>query len=84
MTLTSKLPTVDLFFQQLPVRVEFHFHFDLLEAMSTAHQHLADKEHFAVIFILHGEVVAQIDMPLDCLTTTIAFNLEGIQARCGS
>jgi len=78
MTLANKLPAADLFFHQIFICIEFQFHFDLLKASSAPQQPLADKVHFAVPIVFHGEIVAQIDVAFNLLTTAIAFDEEGI------
>jgi len=81
MTLAHKLSTADLFFDQVFVRVKLHLDFDLLKAPAAPHQHFADKVNLAVVFIITGKIVGEIDVTLNRFTAAIAFDSEGVKIR---
>ncbi len=61
--------------------VEAKFHFDLLEAQSTAHQDLAHVVEEPITLVLCAQVIVQIDVPLNVLSAATALDGEGIETR---
>jgi hypothetical protein len=57
---------------------ELHFDFDLLEAKTAAHQHLAAEVDILVIFEVQAELVVQVDAAFDNLAAAVAFYLEDV------
>ena len=72
----DKLSSTDLLLLQLSRSIEFHRHFDLLEAASAPHQHLADE---VVAFIIQAQIVVHIDFAFDGLAATVTFHIERVE-----
>jgi hypothetical protein len=61
-----------MFFQQPARSVEFHFDLDLLEAQTGAHQYFANEINIPAAFIIHAQVIIQIDLACNYFTAAIA------------
>ena len=76
--LFDKVAAYDLLLQKFAGRVEFQLDFDPLEAMPSAQDDFAYIVHI-VVFVIHAQIVAQVNTAFDDLAAAIALHREVVE-----